>query len=95
MPDIHWFHNDKNIDKSEDFVITYNRSSGKIDLVIVDCLMEDSGIFKCVARNHAGQDVTSCQLTVNAAPPHEAQRPERTHVAKVRWGRKKGQGKGV
>ena len=68
-PDIFWFHNDKSIDKNEDFVINYDRQSGKIDLVIVDCLPEDTGMFKCVARNPAGQDVTQAPLSVT--PPQQ------------------------
>lgn len=69
MPDIFWFHNDKNIDKNEDFVINYDRSNGKIELVIVDCLPEDAGVFKCVARNPSGQDVT--QATLGVTPVRE------------------------
>ena len=82
MPDIYWFHNDKNIDKSEDFVINYDRRSGKIELVIVDCLLEDSGVFKCVARNQGGQDVTQCTLDVKPAPA-DAIRPERAQPSKA------------
>ena len=67
-PDIFWFHNDKSIDKNEDFVINYDRQTGRIDLVIVDCLPEDAGLFKCVARNPAGQDVTQAPLTVTPPP---------------------------
>ena len=67
-PDIFWFHNDKSIDKSEDFVINYERKTGKIELVIVDCLPDDSGFFKCIARNNAGEDITAAELTVNPAP---------------------------
>jgi ligand-binding SRPBCC domain-containing protein len=80
MPEISWFHNHKCIDKSEDFVITFNRQIGKIDLVIVDCLPDDQGLFKCVARNKAGQAVTECTLTVTTtekpvhAQPIEAQK---------------------
>ena len=67
-PDVFWFHNDKSIDKSEDFVINYERKTGKIELVIVDCLPDDSGTFKCIARNNAGEDLTAATLTVNPAP---------------------------
>ena len=70
-PDVRWFHNDKCIDRCDDFVINYDRRTGVIELVIVDCLLEDSGEFKCVARNTAGQDVTSCTLTVEPAPMPE------------------------
>lgn len=63
-PDVSWFHNDKNIDTSEDFVINFDPTMGKVDLVIVDCLPDDQGIFKCVATNDLGQAVTTARLTV-------------------------------
>lgn len=68
MPEIQWYHNHRNIDKSEDFVINYDRKSGKIDLVIVDCLPDDHGRFKCVASNRGGQAITECVLTVQTKP---------------------------
>ena len=64
QPEVSWFHNDKNIDGSEDFVINYDRSSGKVDLVIVDCLPDDQGVFKCMATNVVGQAVTTARLNV-------------------------------
>ncbi len=76
-PEISWFHNHKCIDRSEDFVINYDRETGKIDLVIVDCLPDDQGIFKCIARNPAGQAVTECNLTVTV-PPSTAPPPQET-----------------
>ena len=68
-PEITWTHNNKSIDKSEDFVITYDRTTGKIDLVIVDCLPDDQGLFRCIAKNPMGQAVTQCTLTLRGAPP--------------------------
>ena len=29
-PEISWYHNDKNIDRSEDFVINYDQNTGKV-----------------------------------------------------------------
>jgi len=40
-PEISWYHNHKNIDASEDFVINYDRTTGRVELVIVDCLPDD------------------------------------------------------
>jgi len=48
MPEVSWYHNHKCIDKSEDFVITYDRNTGRVDLVIVDCLPDDQGRFRSV-----------------------------------------------
>lgn len=68
VPEISWTHNNKNIDKSEDFVITYDKSTGKIDLVIVDCLPDDQGLFRCIAKNALGQAVTQCTLMLRGTP---------------------------
>ena len=64
MPDLSWLHNDKCIDTSEDFVINYNRQTGQCDCVIVECLPDDHGVFKCVARNPGGQAITTGMLAV-------------------------------
>lgn len=76
QPELAWFHNDKSIDKSEDFVITYNKKTGKCELLIVECLPDDKGTFKCVASNSAGQAVTNCVLQVVEKPaPSPAPEP--------------------
>jgi len=67
-PAISWFHNNKNIDKSEDFVLNYNAETGKCDCVIVECLPDDQGTFKCIAKNEAGETSTECKLIWKAAP---------------------------
>lgn len=67
-PDILWYHNERCINKNEDFVVRYDHETGKTEVVIVECFPEDTGVFKCVASNSEGNDVTSCQLTV-AMPP--------------------------
>ena len=64
MPDILWFHNDRCINKNEDFVVKYNRDTGVTEVIIVECFPEDTGVFKCVATNSAGDAITSSQLTV-------------------------------
>lgn len=66
LPQISWFHNNKCIDKSEDFVISFNKDTGKSDCVIVECLPDDEGTFKCVARNSSGTAVTSGKLTIGS-----------------------------
>ena len=64
QPSVSWFHNNKCIDRSEDFVLNYDRKTGKTDCVIVECLPDDEGTFKCVARNSSGTAVTSGKLTI-------------------------------
>ena len=69
LPEVHWYHNDTSIDRSEDFVITYDTETGKTELLIVECFPEDTGTYKCVARNPAGEAVTSAPLVVNMPQP--------------------------
>ena len=68
-PHVSWFHNGKNIDKSTDFAISFNDHTGVGELVIVDCMNDDQGRFKCVATNQVGSAESECQLTVT--PPQK------------------------
>lgn len=74
MPVISWYHNDENIDKSQDYVFTYDRLTGKVYLVILDCFPDDEGHFMCIAENVAGRATTKCYLTV--CSEGEAAKPE-------------------
>ena len=46
IPHISWFHNNENIDKSEDFVLNFDRNTGRCECVIVECLPDDQGTFR-------------------------------------------------
>lgn len=64
MPTLTWYHNNKNIVENEEYVFTYDRQRGHIYLVILDCLADDEGEFRCVATNTAGQTETRCNLRI-------------------------------
>ena len=64
MPQISWYHNGKNIDQDEEYVITYNPDTGDISLLIVEVFPEDDGEYVCVAHNPAGDAVTRANLVV-------------------------------
>ncbi|CAG5126019.1 unnamed protein product, partial [Candidula unifasciata] len=64
MPTISFFHDSKNIDDDEEFVISYNPETGEVCLIIVEVFPEDQGQYICVARNPAGQATTSAYLSV-------------------------------
>lgn len=70
MPQISWYHNGKNIDQDEEYVITYNPEEGDISLLIVEVFPEDEGEYVCVAHNPAGDAVTRATLIV--LEPEEA-----------------------
>lgn len=88
MPTITWFHNGKNIAKNEEYVFTYDRQTGHVYLVILDCLVDDEGEFQCVATNAAGQAVTQCKLRilpseVSSKPHSAAMQPVLVNVSSV------------
>ncbi|XP_025104133.1 myosin light chain kinase, smooth muscle-like [Pomacea canaliculata] len=64
MPRISFFHDSKNIDEDEEFVITYDKETGEISLIIVEVFPEDQGQYICVAENPAGQATTTAYLTI-------------------------------
>lgn len=63
-PQISFFHNGKNIDHDEEYVITYNPDTGEITLLIVEVFPEDEGEYVCVAQNPAGEASTRMYLSV-------------------------------
>jgi len=71
-PIVSWFHNNHNIDASTDFAIGYDEKTGRADLVIVDCMPDDRGQFRCVAVNPAGRAESECTLTVMPSPESAA-----------------------
>lgn len=63
-PQISFFHNGKNIDQDEEYVITYNPDTGEVSLLIVEVFPEDEGEYVCVAHNPAGEASTRMYLSV-------------------------------
>ncbi|XP_060064415.1 titin-like, partial [Ylistrum balloti] len=63
-PQISFFHNGKNIDHDEEYVVSYNPDTGDIHLLIVEVFPEDEGEYVCVASNPAGEASTRAYLTV-------------------------------
>lgn len=83
-PEVSWYHNGKNIDKSTDFVITYDDRTGVAELVVVDCMRDDQGHFRCVAKNQVGQAETACRLIVTKLPAATDVTDSRAFPAEVR-----------
>ena len=65
MPQISWYHNGKNIDQDDEYVVTYNPDTGEVSLLIVEVFPEDEGEYVCVAHNPAGDAVTRATLVVS------------------------------
>lgn len=62
QPDVEWYHYEKNLLKTKrvDIQVKENRFT----LVIMDLARDDSGMYRCVARNKAGQASKSFDLQV-------------------------------
>lgn len=61
MPTIEWFKNSRKLTKHE---YSMMHSDGVVAMEILDCRPEDSGKYRCVAKNPHGTDETSCVVIV-------------------------------
>lgn len=57
-----WYHNEKLLKESKDFQLT--REGSKYSLLINEVYLEDSGEYRCTARNKLGSADTRCRLAV-------------------------------
>ena len=58
---VKWYKDKRELSKYE-HTMTY--SDGVVTMEIVNCKVEDSGNYRCVASNSMGQDETSCVVIV-------------------------------
>ena len=72
MPTVTWFRNDAGVDKNDDYIIKFDDSTGRCELIIVEGFTEDSGLFRCIATNEFGETSTCAELTVNAVSVSES-----------------------
>lgn len=63
---IEWFHNDKPLISGHRFKPSFD--FGYIVLDILYVYADDSGVYKCVARNSAGTDVSQFEINVTGKP---------------------------
>lgn len=63
---VEWFHNDKPLISGHRFKPSFD--FGHIQLDILYVYPEDSGIYKCVARNSVGIDVSQFEISVQGKP---------------------------
>lgn len=68
MPTVEWFKNQRKLSKHE---YSIQHSDGVVSIEILDCRPEDSGKYRCVAKNPHGTDETSCVVIVEGKSfPH-------------------------
>lgn len=73
---VEWYHNDKPLMSGHRFRPAFD--FGHITLDILYVYPEDSGVYKCVARNSMGTDVSQIEIHVNGKPSldYHTQLPE-------------------
>uniref|UniRef100_A0A1A9W7E8 Ig-like domain-containing protein n=1 Tax=Glossina brevipalpis TaxID=37001 RepID=A0A1A9W7E8_9MUSC len=69
LPTVQWYKNDKCIDDSPDYVISYN--NGEAKLRFEEVFLEDDAIYTCSASNTAGIEHCSASLVVEPLEPTE------------------------
>nr|XP_006823021.1 PREDICTED: titin-like [Saccoglossus kowalevskii] len=61
-PEVIWYFNEKPVRESEDFKLIFE--GDKCTLMITKVYLEDSGTYRCMARNPHGTVSSTCKLTV-------------------------------
>ena len=64
MPEISWFHDDKEISENQDFKITYSKDTGACTLLIVEVFPQDAGEYRCEATNPFGTAISRAYLEI-------------------------------
>lgn len=78
FPKLMWYKNDTLIDEAKDnFIISTNVATGVTSLKTKSIANENSGIYKLVASNMAGESVTSSDVLVSGYPPRFLNKPEK------------------
>ena len=64
VPNIQWFHNNRRIRQSKNFLMEYESETGFTSLTVKQIYKDDIGVFKCVADNKYGRCESSAKLNV-------------------------------
>ncbi|XP_068215232.1 uncharacterized protein [Palaemon carinicauda] len=65
-PEVIWYHDDTPVKESNDFKLLFH--GDRCSLIIQEAFLEDSGIYRVVAMNSAGEASTACFLNVEPEP---------------------------
>lgn len=63
-PDISWFKDGQPITDTDGEKYREKREGDTLSLYVQDCNRQDSGVYKCVAKNKEGQDSCEAELEI-------------------------------
>ncbi|XP_042888253.1 titin-like isoform X7 [Penaeus japonicus] len=63
-PRVIWYHLDKEVVPSPEFVQEHDATSGRVVLTIKEVFIDDKGLYRCLAVNEFGRDETAGYVTV-------------------------------
>lgn len=62
IPNINWFKDGTLLKNNRRYEQSF--ANGQVTLKVPECVQDDGAVFSCLATNLAGQDSTSCNVTV-------------------------------
>lgn len=63
-PRVIWYHLDKEVVPSPEFVQEHDTTTGRVVLTINEVFIDDKGLYRCLAVNEFGRDETASYVTV-------------------------------
>ncbi|CAB3396936.1 unnamed protein product [Caenorhabditis bovis] len=83
-PEISWFRNDDEIQHSQRHRLQFDDGSGNYSLTIIDAYAEDSGNYKCVAKNKIGKAHTLCCVRIEELVAKQSKKIDKSKAPRFR-----------
>lgn len=83
-PEINWYRDNKEIQHSERHRLIFDDGAGHYGLTIIDAYAEDSGEYKCVAKNKIGKAHTVCCVRIEELASKRSKKIDDSRAPKFR-----------